>query len=57
VIGDRLRTDPLVFGEPLFRLPALELFIRQGAVAPLVVNYGVHEERRLVFIRGFNVME
>ena len=51
-IVERLRKDPLVFGEPLYRLKALQLEIRQGIVLPLVVDYAVDEQRRLVYIRG-----
>lgn len=50
-IRDRLRTDPLNFGEPLYRLPALKLSIRACAVPPLVVHFGVHESRPLVIIQ------
>lgn len=56
VIGERLRTDPLIFGEPQYRLPALKLSVRQAVVAPVVVDYAVHEERPIVFIRGFKVL-
>jgi hypothetical protein len=52
-IYERLRTVPLDFGEPLYRLPALRLLVRQGVVATLVVDYAVHEEQPLVFVRGF----
>jgi hypothetical protein len=52
----RLRTDPLVFGEALCRLPVLELAVRQAIVSPLVVDYAVHEERLLVFVRGFKIL-
>lgn len=55
-IGERLRTDPLNFGEPQYRLPALRLHVYQGVVAPLVVDYAVHEDRPLVFIRAFKVL-
>jgi hypothetical protein len=55
VIGTRLRTDPPVFGEAQYRLPYLQLRVRQAAVAPLVVDYAVHEERPWVFIRGFKL--
>jgi hypothetical protein len=51
----RLGLDPLVFGEPRYRLPALQLLVRQGAIRPLVVNYAVHETLPLVFIRGFTL--
>ena len=31
----RLHADPLVFGEPLYSLPALGLQLRQALIAPL----------------------
>jgi hypothetical protein len=52
----RLRHDPLVFGEPLYRLPSLHLAIRQAIIAPLVVDYAVHEAQRLIIIRGFTTL-
>jgi hypothetical protein len=51
LIGERLRKDPLTFGEPLYRLPALKLLVCQGVVPPLLVDYAVHEELPVVFIR------
>ena len=53
---ERLQKDPLVFGEPLYDLPALKLFVRQAVISPLVVIYGVHMEQALVFIRAFKVL-
>ena len=44
------------FGEPLYRLPALRLLVRQAVVLPLVVVYAVHEDQALVLIRGFKVL-
>lgn len=55
-IYERLRVAPLEFGEPLYYLPILRLFVRQGIVLPLVVDYAVHQERPIVFIRGFKVL-
>jgi hypothetical protein len=55
-IVERLRNDPLEFGEPLYRLPSLKLQVRQAVMARLVVTYAIHEERPLVFIRGFKVL-
>jgi len=55
-ILEHLRSAPLTFGEPHYRLPALQLLVRQGVVSPLVVDYAVHEDRPLVFIRGFKVL-
>jgi hypothetical protein len=51
----QLRDTPLTFGDPLYRLPALRLLVHHGVIAPLVVYYGVHEERPLVFIAGFKM--
>ena len=55
-IVSKLQEEPLIFGEPLYRLPALKLLVRQGVIAPLVVVYGVYEEKTLVFIRGLKVL-
>jgi hypothetical protein len=55
-ITQRLRSDPMTFGEPLYHLPALKLVVRQGVIAPLVVDYAVHEEQHHVFIRDFKVL-
>ena len=52
----RLERDPRIFGERLYTLPAVRLEIRTAAIAPLVVDYGVHEEKKFVFIQGFKVM-
>jgi hypothetical protein len=55
-IYERLRKDPLNLGEPLYRLPALKLIVCQAVVSPLLVDFAVHEERPLVFIRGFKLV-
>ena len=51
-IHHRLKEDPRVFGEPLYRLPALKLLIYQVIVAPLVVHYALHQERPLVIVQS-----
>jgi hypothetical protein len=55
-VVDHLRREPLTFGEPLYRLELLRLQIRQAVVDPLVVVYGVHEDKALVIIRNFKVL-
>jgi len=55
-IINRLRTDPINFGEPSYHLPALKLIVYRAVVAPLVVDYGVHDERLLVFVRGYKLL-
>jgi hypothetical protein len=47
----RLRSDPRGFGESLYTLRGMKLEVRIGIELPLVVSYGVHEEKPLVFIR------
>jgi hypothetical protein len=42
-LDERLKNDPLDFGEPLYRLPALKLLVCQGVLAPIVVTFAVHE--------------
>jgi len=55
-IWDRLRSDPWNFGEAKYRLPALKLQVRQGAIRPVIVYYAVHEDWSIVFVRGFRVL-
>jgi hypothetical protein len=55
-IGRRLVQDPQTFGEPLYRLPALKMVVFQAVILPLVVLYAVHDDRPLVFIRGFKIL-
>ncbi len=49
----RLQMNPLRFSEPRFSLPHAGLEIRACAEVPLMAEYGVHRERRIVFIRDF----
>ena len=51
-----LVNDPLGFGEPLYRLAVLRLQVRMAVVGPLVIDFAVHEEQRVVFIRGVKAM-
>src|SRR5579862_479098 len=50
-IVTKLENDPRSFGEPEFRLPAMRIQVRSGAVHPLVVHFGVCDDRPLVFIK------
>jgi hypothetical protein len=52
----RLQRDPRVFGEALYKLSALNLEVRQAVVAPIVVDFAVHEKQEAVFVRGFKVL-
>jgi hypothetical protein len=55
-IIERLQKEPLTLGEPLYRLPALGLLVCQAVVDFVVVDYAVHDQKPLVFIRGFRLL-
>jgi hypothetical protein len=38
------------------RLPALRLLVYQAIVSPVVVHYGVHEEKPLVFLKWVQLL-
>ncbi len=56
IVEEGLRRDPKHFGDPAFRLPALNLTIYVRAVFPLAADYGVHDKFPLVIVRGFRLM-
>jgi hypothetical protein len=53
---DRLRNDPDEFGEPLYRLPAMRMQVRQAIVRPICVHYAVSEERAYVLIKSVKLL-
>jgi hypothetical protein len=55
-IARRLQLNPSEQGEPLYSLPALHMQIRSIAVRPLVVDFGVCEDRPLVFIKAVTLL-
>ncbi len=55
-IIDRLLHDPTTAGEPRYRLPALRMQVRAMAVGPLVIDFGVCEDRPLVFIKSVKLL-
>jgi len=50
-INDRLERDPWNFGEQRYHLHEARLQIRIAVVSPVAVEYGVHMDRPIVFIR------
>jgi hypothetical protein len=52
----RLQHTPLTAGEACYRLPGLRMRVRTCAVAPLVVDFAVCEDRPLVFIKGAKLL-
>jgi hypothetical protein len=55
-IWHRLSFEADEFGEPLYRLPGLRIQVRQGAIGPLLIYFGVCEDRPLVFIKGAKLL-
>jgi hypothetical protein len=49
-VETRLAWIPLDFGEPLRDLAHLGIVVLTGALPPLVVEYGVDEARRIVYV-------
>lgn len=52
----RLELDPFGTGEPAYRLPGLRMQIRTVIIRPLVVDFGICEDRPLVFIKGVKLL-
>jgi hypothetical protein len=55
-IIDQLENDPWNFGEPAYGLPSLRMQVRTAIVRPLAVDFGVCEDRTLVFIKGVKLL-
>jgi hypothetical protein len=55
-ILQRLRTNPNNLGEPLYRLAALNLEVRTCVIRPINLDFAVHKERFLVFIKGVRLL-
>jgi hypothetical protein len=47
----RLRGDPLGLGELTGTLKWLKLPLHVGFIRPLMIEFAVHEEKRIVFVR------
>jgi hypothetical protein len=52
----RLEGDPMEFGEPLYYLPALRLYVRVGAIRPLYVDFAVSADRPRVFMKAVKLL-
>ena len=55
-IREVLLRSPREFGEPLRHLRAMRMTVRNAAILPLYVEFGVHDEEPLVVIRRFRWM-
>jgi hypothetical protein len=50
-IISRPQRDPREFGEALYDLRGMRMQVRAGAIDPLYIEYGVHDEQPVVVIR------
>ncbi|HWG47510.1 MAG TPA: hypothetical protein VN688_32405 [Gemmataceae bacterium] len=55
-VYEHLRNNPMEFGEPLYRLPALRMQVRCVAIRPLYVDFAVCEDHPLVFIKAVKLL-
>jgi hypothetical protein len=55
-IIERLEADPYEVGEPLYRLAALRMQVRTVVVRPVSIDFGICEDRPIVFIKTGTVL-
>jgi hypothetical protein len=55
-IHTALQTDPLQWGDPVHRLRHLSLLVCHRIHRMIHTTYGVHEARRIVFIRTMSIL-
>jgi hypothetical protein len=55
-IIEQLQHDPWHAGKPLYRLDALRLQVRSVAIVPLVIHFGICEDRPFVFLRAAKLL-
>jgi len=52
----QMRAHARMFGQPLYRLPALRMEVRCALIGPLVIHFAVCEDRPLVFISAVKLL-
>ena len=52
----RMQSDPMTFGEPLYRLPALRIDVRCAVIRPLSIHFGVSEVHHIVVIQTVKLL-
>lgn len=55
-IDERLKTDPLGWGEPTYHLQFMGLQVRLGVIPPLAVLFAVDENRHIVYVMRFTLL-
>jgi hypothetical protein len=56
IIEEKLESAPLAWGDPLYRLPHLNLLLCRGIYWIFLVEYGVDESKRLVVIKEYKLV-
>jgi hypothetical protein len=56
IIEEQLKSNPREFGDPLGSLHGMHLDLFMRGVPPLIVYYGVHQTKALVFVRKIGVV-
>src|SRR5438876_1025543 len=54
-IEEQLRLNPRDFGDPNGTLPKMKLDLYSRAVSPLMVYFGVHQTKPIVFVQRIGV--
>jgi hypothetical protein len=54
-MNDRLTYSPQNFGDPLTTFPHAKLRLHRALTDFLIVEYGLHRARRIVFIRSIKL--
>ena len=55
-VMERLTNAPLTWGDPLYHLEHLALVVFRRVYRFFVIEYGVHEEKKIVFIKQWELM-
>jgi hypothetical protein len=55
VIQDQLSSNPVQWGDPLYRLKNLDLLVCRRIYERIIVEYAVHQEERVVFLKDLRL--
>jgi hypothetical protein len=50
-----LTNEPLEWGDPLYHMPQLGIFLYRGMHWFFVVHYAVHEKKHIVFVKDYKL--
>jgi hypothetical protein len=55
-IEARLSSEPTTWGDPLYPLAQLQLYVYRGIEQSIIVDYAVHDGERTVFVKRFSLL-